>query len=121
MTKLIKLEELAMFLFAGFLFFETDFDWWLFPALLLLPDLSMAGYLINSTIGASCYNLVHHRGIAVGILVVGWYLNDPYFELTGIILFAHSSIDRLLGYGLKFRDSFKHTHLGYIGDKKDFS
>ena len=35
--------------------------------------------------------------------------------LGGLILFGHSSMDRILGYGLKYPDSFEHTHLGMIG------
>jgi hypothetical protein len=30
-------------------------------------------------------------------------------------LLGHSSFDRVLGYGLKYDDDFKHTHLGWIG------
>ncbi|MDA1193538.1 MAG: DUF4260 family protein, partial [Candidatus Poribacteria bacterium] len=29
----------------------------------------------------------------------------------GAILIGHSAFDRLLGYGLKYPDAFKHTHL----------
>jgi len=35
-------------------------------------------------------------------------------ELTGSILIGHLFFDRLLGYGLKFPDSFKNTHLGTL-------
>ena len=35
-----------------------------------------------------------------------------------IILFAHISMDRIFGYGLKFNDSFFNTHLGKIGKNK---
>ncbi len=31
--------------------------------------------------------------------------------LIGIILFAHQTMDRIAGFGLKFFDNFKHTHL----------
>jgi hypothetical protein len=27
----------------------------------------------------------------------------------------HVAVDRALGYGLKYPDSFAHTHLGWIG------
>jgi hypothetical protein len=30
-------------------------------------------------------------------------------------MLGHSSADRILGYGLKYSDSFHHTHLGWIG------
>ena len=38
-------------------------------------------------------------------------------ELAGLILFGHAAWDRLLGYGLKYNDSFHKTHLGWIGKK----
>lgn len=33
----------------------------------------------------------------------------------GIILFGHSNMDRIFGCGLKYADSFRHTHLGMLG------
>lgn len=104
-----------MFIFAGFLFWKIHFDWWLFPTLLLAPDISMVGYLINNRIGAYLYNIVHHKGLALVIYLAGFILVIPIVELAGIILFAHSSLDRLLGYGLKHIKSFQDTHLGKIG------
>ncbi|MBI2283378.1 MAG: DUF4260 family protein [Bacteroidetes bacterium] len=35
--------------------------------------------------------------------------------LTGPLLYAHSSFDRVMGYGLKYRDSFNNKHLGRTG------
>jgi len=116
MKSLIKIEELAMFLFAGFLFWKTDFTWWWFPALLLLPDMSMIGYMINNKTGAYLYNLVHHKGLALLVYAIGFFMGSIAIQLAGIILFAHSSMDRLFGYGLKHTDSFRHTHLGKIGE-----
>lgn len=118
MKVLVKIEELAMFLFAGFLFWTTDFAWWLFPALLLVPDFSMIGYVINNRIGAYLYNFAHHKGIALLVYGVGFIIETPTVELAGIILFAHSSMDRFFGYGLKHIDSFQYTHLGNIGKIK---
>ena len=37
------------------------------------------------------------------------------FYIAAIILYGHASMDRIFGYGLKFNDSFHHTHLGWIG------
>ena len=28
---------------------------------------------------------------------------------------SHASFDRVFGYGLKYEDAFRHTHLGMIG------
>jgi hypothetical protein len=118
MKQLILLEELGMFLLAILGFIQLHFAWWLFPALLLLPDLSMLGYAINKKIGAAIYNIIHHKAIAIIIFVIGFYLQLPVIQLIGIILFAHSCMDRIFGYGLKYNDSFNHTHLGMIGKNK---
>lgn len=115
MKNIIKLEELGMFLLSLLMFAETGFGWWWFPALLLLPDVSMIGYLFNNRVGAFCYNFFHHKGIAVVMYGAGFLAGQSYLELAGAILFGHSSMDRFFGYGLKFVDSFKQTHLGPIG------
>jgi hypothetical protein len=79
----------------------------------------MIGYLVNSKIGAYVYNFVHHKALALIIYAAGIYFANQAIQLTGIILFAHSAMDRFFGYGLKYNDSFNNTHLGIIG-KKDF-
>ncbi len=118
MKYLLKLEETAMFLFAIFLFNHLNYNLWWFPALLFLPDLSMLGYLVNTEIGAHLYNFVHLKAVAIIIYVIGIYIMNPALQLIGIILFAHSSMDRIMGYGLKYPDSFNNTHLGIIGKAK---
>lgn len=114
MKNLLKSEELLQFLAAIGLFSTLDFAWWVFPALLFLPDVSMIGYLVSPRFGAITYNLGHHKGLAVVVALAGFFRHLPGLELAGIILFAHSSFDRLLGYGLKYGDDFKHTHLGRL-------
>ena len=118
MKNIIKLEELAMFLFGIYLFNQLNYSWWWFPALILLPDLSMLGYLLNPKLGGYFYNVVHHKAIALIVYIVGIYFHNSSLQLAGIILFAHSSMDRMFGYGLKYSDSFHNTHLGTIGNKK---
>lgn len=115
MKTLLKLEELALFLGCIYLFTYLNFAWWWFPALLLLPDLSMIGYAINPAVGAISYNAVHHKAVAVVIGLWGLATGNQALMLAGIILLAHSSMDRALGYGLKYPDSFKHTSSGMIG------
>lgn len=114
MQRTLKLEELAMFGFSLFLFNQTEYVWWIYLALILVPDIGMIGYLINSKTGALTYNLFHHKGIALSILILGYYYSFDWVVLTGIILFGHTAFDRMLGYGLKYDDSFKHTHLGWL-------
>ena len=115
MKTLIKLEELALFIFGIFLFAQLSYAWWWFPTLLLLPDIGMLGYLINDKIGAFTYNVFHHRGLAILIYLFGISLDLQLVQLVGIILFAHIAMDRIFGYGLKYFKGFKYTHLGEIG------
>lgn len=117
MTNLLKLEELGLFLLSIVLFNQLDYAWWIFPTCILLPDLSMIGYLVNPKIGSYLYNFFHHKLVAVAILILGIWLNNPLLNLSGVILFGHSAMDRIFGYGLKFKDNFKNTHLGWMGKK----
>lgn len=114
MQHLLRLEELVMFLISIFFFSLLDYQWWIFPVLLLTPDIGMIGYTINTRVGAIAYNLFHHKGIAILIGFSGYWWSVPELQLAGVILFGHSSMDRMMGYGLKYPDSFKHTHLGEL-------
>jgi len=115
MKTTLKIEELAQFIFGIVLFSQTDYPWWIFPLFLFVPDIGMLGYIINTRVGAITYNVFHNKAIAIAILILGMYLVSEIYMLIGIILFSHSALDRALGYGLKYSDSFKHTHLGNIG------
>ena len=115
MKNIIKLEELGMFALSILLFNILGYSWWLYLLLILTPDISMLGYLVSPKVGSVTYNLVHHKGVAVLLYLIGVYTYNSIFLIAGIILFGHSSLDRVLGYGLKFGDAFKHTHLGVLG------
>jgi len=114
MKTTLKLEEAAKFIFSYYLTVQLGFSWWVFWAWLLAPDIGLIGYLVNTKVGAALYNLCHHQGLAVGIWMAGLYVGDPNLQFAGILLFGHSSMDRIIGYGLKYEDNFKHTHLGWI-------
>jgi Domain of unknown function (DUF4260) len=86
---------------------------------LLSPDIGMIGYTMGPRVGAVTYNLLHHKAIAVVVGVAGWYFGNDVVLLAALILYAHSSMDRALGYGLKYSDSFQHTHLGLIGKQRE--
>jgi hypothetical protein len=114
MKTTIKLEELAMFLLGIYAFSLLDFAWWWFLALLLAPDIGMLGYLFGNKTGAVCYNLFHHKGIAILVFLAGIYFENQILQLAGVMLFSHASLDRIFGYGLKYEKGFKFTHLGEI-------
>jgi hypothetical protein len=115
MKNLLRSEEFLLLILAVFLNTYLPYAWWLYWALFLTPDLSMIGYAINKRIGAACYNIVHHKGVAIVIYLAGIYLQSPALQFTGLLLLGHSAFDRVFGYGLKYADDFKHTHLGWIG------
>lgn len=114
-NRIVKLEEAGQFLLSIYLFSQLDYSWWVFPACLLLPDLSMIGYLADTKTGARLYNLFHNKLLAILILIGGFWFHISWLALAGVILLGHSAMDRMLGYGLKYDDGFKHTHLGQIG------
>jgi len=117
MKNILKLEEAAMFIFCIYALSLFHVDWWVYLVVLVAPDISMIGYSGGNTTGAVFYNLFHHKGIAIAIFVAGYILKDELTQLTGIVLFGHSSMDRMFGYGLKLSEGFKYTHLGLIGKK----
>ena len=115
MKTLLRLEEAAMLALAIYLNSFLPFAGWVFWALFLAPDIGMLGYLVNPRIGALTYNFLHHKGLAIALYFAGFFLVIHELTLVGVVLFGHSSFDRIVGYGLKFSDNFKNTHLGWIG------
>ncbi len=111
----LKLKEAAMFVLAVLAFQTLGLPWWWFALFLLVPDLGALGYLSCPRVGATSYNLLHHKGVAIVLYLLGVGMNSMPLQLAGIVLFAHSSADRVFGFGLKYSDSFNNTHLGPIG------
>ena len=115
MKNLLRLEEFFLFGLALFLFTQLDYGWGWYALLFLAPDLSIAGYLANPRLGAWTYNLIHHKGLAVALYILGYVFSVQWLMFMGTILLGHSSLDRVFGYGLKYPDAFQNTHLGRIG------
>ncbi|WP_345949683.1 DUF4260 domain-containing protein [Mucilaginibacter sp. PAMB04274] len=116
----IRFEEAAITAVAIYLLskYNLGLPVWLWVLLFFSPDFSMLGYVANARIGAFTYNLFHHRGVALALLATGFLMHLDIFITGGLLLVAHSSFDRMLGYGLKFPDDFKHTSSGWIGKDK---
>ena len=115
MKTIVKLEEVGKLILSYLGSLHLGFAWWVFPVWLFVPDLSMLGYLLTPRVGAWVYNFFHHQAFAIAVGVTGFLLSRPELELAGWVLFGHSALDRALGYGFKYADDFKHTHLGWIG------
>ena len=115
MKTTLKLEELAMLLLGIYFFSFLHYQWWWFLVLFLAPDLGMIGYAFGNRAGAFAYNLFHHKAVAIAIYLAGSFFLLPVLQLIGVIMFSHAAFDRMLGYGLKYEQGFRHTHLGTIG------
>jgi len=87
---------------------------WLIP-LLLVVDVSMAGYFLAPRAGAIVYNLAHNWAVGLLVLGAGTTLPSTLLLLAGAILVGHVGIDRFAGYGLKYPTAFADTHLGHLG------
>ena len=90
-------------------------SWLVLIPLLLLPDVSAAGYLGGPRLGAFSYNLAHTWAPGLVTLGLGAWTGSPSLQIAAAILIAHVGVDRALGYGLKLPTSFQDTHLGPIG------
>ena len=112
---LLRIEGAALAIAAIYAYYRVGASWWLFAALILVPDVSFAGYLVNTRIGAIAYNAMHVTLGPLILAVPGFLL--PSFDLIAMALIwaAHIGIDRALGYGLKYGAGFGFTHLGRIG------
>lgn len=111
----LRLEGAAAFVAGLALYGWLGGPWLLALPLLLVPDISMIGYLRGPRLGALTYNVVHNWALGLGVLGLGVVLNAMPVLILGAVLVAHVGMDRAMGYGLKLSTSFQDTHLGRIG------
>lgn len=113
----LRLEGATVFAGTAIAYPQTGRSWWLVAIVLLLPDLSMIGYLGGTRLGALMYNAAHATPAPAALLGVGWWQHQPLLTALALIWLAHIGLDRLMGYGLKYSNDFQHTHLGWIGHR----
>jgi len=112
---LLRAEGAFVFILSILLYAHTAASLWRFAALLLVPDVLMAGYWLGPRWGATFYNFAHtYLG---PVLLAGFAVVTSRTELLpySLIWTAHIAMDRALGYGLKYPTRFKDTHLGSLG------
>jgi Domain of unknown function (DUF4260) len=108
---LLHLEGAAVLVLSLLCYHWSHGNWIQFAALFLVPDVSMVGYLAGARTGAATYNAVHTY---VGPLLLACYaigMAQHTTLLLALVWIAHIGFDRMLGFGLKYPDSFKDTHL----------
>lgn len=109
---ILRIEALGVLAAACALYAHQGYSWQTFAIFFLLPDVSMIGYAFGKRVGAALYNVGHSYLIPAMIGAMGLALNNELAMTAAIIWIAHIGFDRALGYGLKYPDAFKHTHLG---------
>jgi hypothetical protein len=115
MKNLIRIEEAFFVILTIYLFTLLDYAWWWFALLFFAPDLAFIAYAAGPKVGGIVYDLLHHRGLLIGLYILGSLLAIQPLQLIALVFLAHSSLDRVFGYGLKYLDSPNHTHLGMVG------
>ena len=111
LRKIISLEYLLAFLISLFFYWQFDFSILYFLLFLLLPDISMLGYIVNTKVGALFYNIGHSIILPAILIMIGFVMISTPLLMASIIWLAHIFLDRALGYGLKYDEAFKKTHL----------
>jgi hypothetical protein len=108
----LRAEGLTLFATALLLYSATHQPWWLVPAVILLPDLFMVGYIGGSSrLGAAVYNAGHSYPLPAVMSLAGLAGHHPLVLALGLLWLAHIGMDRLAGFGLKYDSGFQHTHL----------
>lgn len=110
-NKIVRIENGVAFAISFYIYIQLDFPIWLFFVLLLVPDITMIGYTINKKIGAVVYNFGHSFILPLLFALAYFYFLKDYLLIISIIWLAHIFMDRLLGFGLKYKDSFNETHI----------
>ena len=108
---ILRLEGLVISLSAIYLYYGAAGNWIFFFIMLLVPDISMVGYLKNKKLGAITYNVVHNYILALILIFTSMLIENPWLFYFGLILTVHVGLDRFMGFGLKYPTNFKDTHI----------
>ncbi len=112
---ILRIEGLCVFSVAVLAYAQFGAGWAVFAILFLTPDLFCLGYFAGARAGAAVYNAAHSYVGAIACLAAGALAAFEPLLAVGLIWSAHIGFDRALGYGLKYPQGFKLTHLGRIG------
>lgn len=111
----LKLEAFALAILMVVLTYKSSAPLWILLATFPLFDIGVIGYLKNTKLGATTYNISHSSIVPTLLIVVGIISNTEWISVLGFSWSFHIAVDRALGFGLKHEHSFKETHLGHIG------
>jgi hypothetical protein len=93
------------------LYHHLGYSWPAFLLFFMAPDLAMFAYLRGPRFGATIYNAAHSY-LGPALLLVHAQLTASESCQAALIWCAHIGFCRTARFGLKYEDSFDHTHLG---------
>jgi Domain of unknown function (DUF4260) len=106
----------------------TGLSRWLYEALVLAPDLSLAAYGAGPRLGAMVYGAMvygamvynaFHSTIGPAVLAeLGLIAETTALLGIAAVWGAHIGFDRMVGYGLKYATGFGDIHLGCVGQAR---
>ena len=110
---LLRAEAFFLFTLCCFVFHELyPHHWVMFAALFLLPDLSLFGYAVGPGIfPRAVYNAAHTYVLPALLGVVSYVAAKPLLGAICIVWLSHISLDRVLGFGLKYTGAPNYTHM----------
>jgi hypothetical protein len=108
---LLRSEGVALLAMAAVLYGRYGRSWWLFLALLPVPDLGLLGLLWSRHVGAVAYDLTHIYVPPAVLGLVGVLTGSGLAVALALVWFAHIGMDRALGLGLLYPDGSGCTHL----------
>ncbi|AQR63053.1 hypothetical protein BZG35_16350 [Brevundimonas sp. LM2] len=112
---LLRCEGGAVFAAAAIAYSQSGEGWWMAAILFFVPDAVMLGYLAGPRVGAIAYNLGHSYLVPALVAATAWLFDLGVLLPVTLVWIAHIGLDRMLGYGLKYRSGFGATHLGRVG------
>lgn len=111
---LLHFEGVILLVASIVLYASQGFAWSTFLLLLLAPDLAFVAYIANRNLGTFFYNALHTVALPLILAVAAFMIDWTFGIQLALIWLAHVGMDRTVGYGLKYTNSFKNTHLSKI-------
>ena len=111
---MLHLEGLVMLVVTLVIYGQVSGNWLAFIVLLLVPDFTFFAYTINVRVGSIVYNIAHFYGLPLALALIAFLTGWNTVLALALIWLAHISMDRAVGYGLKYATDFKDTHMGQI-------
>lgn len=112
---LLHVEGAAALALSLLLYQQVSGNWGLFLALVLVPDLSLLGYLLGRRVGAPTYNVMHTYTWPMLLAAVGVSGYSPWALPVALVWAFHISLDRMVGWGLNYLTG-KDTHMQRVRD-----